>query len=734
MNQKSIMSLAALALAAVSVLPSFASDKTGFSSLKFPDDLSSVNFGVSAPLHQNQRPTRSDEYPDDIDFKIRVDYNPDKMELNHIKCYNDLWSYVVDEVDLESDGYYHVTDIPGEYLFIAVFNHIDHDGKTLVIKEKVNVEAGGAPIVFDAYEATQKIEFKAVTSDGSPFEGSVEQDGEVKVEGPVYTGYGNTEIYHQTLGQLLSCYFHLEYLEEDGILKFGPQEGDIYINPLGDDSEIAVVQVRLGRTQQGFEIVKLLANGTSTQTVTNTAASYLNLKNNFVADNYGNTWIEAGYAATESMGYVSVWQGNIAQNQVLNAIYQTDHPNLDMIYVSAPPSEDPNCDFDIIPLFGTFEDSGDNDFRGRGTGVFLPFLVDNGDGRFKVLDNAAANGFYYDEWTHAQDYTYSNVMAFNPYLEYYIPSGAEETWGNSVPIVLASIGYRHNTDSRLQFAFIGRKGENRYIDNINCKFKMTADGEVISERAYYAYRDYENWRMIPGDFRSTKAEYVITIEDENVLVDGMQGYNKTKIYYDSNMSSANPPALRSLQFRDAEGNITDRFNSFDDAVVEFYAGDFEMGQCDGSNYCFFNYGALNDAIAEYAPHGSGEWHSLYPDEVPELFTPVAYGALYRAPLSDVTAESEDGWYDLRIKLYDNNDNYQIQEISPAFKLSKPDGISAPAVMQSLAGRDVEVFNMQGICVFNGMYDNLHNNNLPAGVYLVRTCGGDSAFTKKLTIK
>lgn len=731
MKQLSLLSISALLAGALTFVPAAQAKDNSYATLM--RNGAPVEYGLQPKLSNCERPQRSDEYPDDVDFMLKVDYDGAKLSFNSILCYNDIWGYVVDEVELQDDGYFHLRDIPGEYLFVALFDHLDHDGTTFVIKEKVDIQAGCEPVILDAATATEKIEFKAVTSDGSPFEAATITGDDVSTPGAVFTGSGATDIYHKKEGKIVSAIFHLDSLEIDGNLVYGPQEGDIYINPLGKDSDIAVVQVRFGRTDRGFEIAKLQAQGSGSQTVTNTPDSYLNLKNTFAPQNYPNTWVESGYAATESMGYVSVWQGTIAENQVYSAIYQEDHPNMDMMYVSAPPVDDPSCDFQIIPLFGSMEDSGDNNFQGRGTGVFLPFMLDNGDGRFRVLDNAAANGFVWDEWTHSQEYAYTNIDAFNPYLEYFIPSGSEETWGNSVPMVLASIGYRHNTDSRLQFAFIGRKGENRYIDNRECKFKLTADGEVISERAYYTADDFEYWRMEDGDFRSTKAEYVITIEDDNALVDGIQGYNKTKIYYDTNMTSANPPALRSLQFRDGEGNITDRLTSFDDAVLEFYAGDFEMGECDeGYNY-FFNYCILNDAIAEYAPHGSGQWHSLYPEEVPELFMPIAYGALFRAPLSDVIVPSEDGWYDLRIKLYDNNDNYQTQELSPAFKLLTPEGISAPASPVNMAGLDVEVLDMQGAVVYKGIYDDISNISLDCGVYIVRTVGDVQTQTRKLII-
>ncbi len=686
------------------------------------------------PALSGTKPAKMPDLPDDIDIRLKVDFNSSTMDFNSIVAINEYWCTVVDEVDMESDGCMHLRDIPGEYLFVATFNHKDHDTFTMVVKEKVMVDENTGPIMLDAYTATEFISFEGFTADGLPFESEVVNNGVQLRDGAVYTGLGETSLYHKRFNNVITHQFFLAAIEEDGKLTYGPQEGNVHINPLGEDTELSMVQVRFGRTMKGYELMKLQADGMGTQTVTNDPANYLSLKNEFAPHKLGNTNFEnPAVVASESMGYLPVWNGLLQDHTFLDALYAESLPNMDMLYLCSPQSPNPDFDFTVIPLFGTYDAWGDSNFYGRGSGIILPFMVDNGDGRFKVLDNAAANGFEKDSWTTTEEDRYPSMDQFNPYLDYYIESGSTEKWGNSVPIVVASIGYQHNTDSELRFAFIGRKGDNRYVDNQHCEFEMKADGEVISTRAYYTYEDFQNWRLTGGEFRSTKAEYLININDNNVIVDGLDGYNKTKIYYDTNMTSGNPPALRSLQFRDGD-QLTDRFFSFEDGTVEIYAGDFEMGTLDWPRYNFFNYNILNDVILEYAPYGTGEWHSLYPEEIPDLFTPVAYGALYRAPLSDVTAESDNGWYDLRIKLYDVNDNYQIQELSPAFKLEDPDGtkkISAPAA--DLSGYDVTVYDLSGKALFSGRYEDVKKAGLPKGIYMVKAEGTDKNLTRKLTL-
>ncbi len=681
----------------------------------------------------DKRPSKSRSDAEDIDIRVKVDYNRDKYSSMQVLCINDDWSFIIDEVDLESDGYMHFSDTPGIYDFIAILSHTDHDGYTFVIKENYEV-SDNSPIVLDAYSAKNHIQFKAVTSTGKDMIGELLENGEIREEGNTYVGYSFTEIYHERHGQIISYPSFLARILDGEKETYGPSEGDIYINDLSDDTEFSAVQVRIGRTAEGMEFVSLEADGMTSQTVTNDKNDFLCLTANFAPHRLGNTHIASNpeIRATETFGYVPVWKGEIFSHTIFQPGYEVDLPNLDKIYVCAPPSAGENSRFEMLPIFGTDDQSGQTDFIGMGFGTLMPLFRITTENKFQFVDNAAVNGLFRDDWTHAEEDPVTTVKAFNDYLSYTIDNGRSFTWGNSVPICIASIGYVRNSDSQLRFSFIGRHGENRNIDNRNMNFEMKADGETISTRPYWTADDFMKWRLRDGEFNSTKAEYRITIENNNVLVDDMQGYNKTTIYYDTNMPSANPPALRSLQFRDSEGKITDRFSSLDEGVVEFYAGDFEYAESDRSYMWFFNYGVLSDVQVEYAPHGSGEWRILDVEEIPEMLEPVAYGAFYRGSLAGVSAESESGWYDLRIKLVDDSDNYQIQEIAPAFCKMTPD--SVVSLPTGFSGLDVEVYNTGGILVYKGDYDNCMDARLPQGVYVIKAISSNSVPTRKLIIK
>ncbi len=625
---------------------------------RVPDD-AKIEFRTRNDQLRSQRETA-----EEIDIRLKVDYDHQKYVYMQVLCINEPSAFVIDEVNLGSDGYLHFTDIPGEYQFIASFTNIDHNGHTFVIMENVNV-TDSTPIVIDANTATNKIHFSSVTPSGEEMRGHTDENGKVIDEGNVISGLIFTQLYHERYGQITVRYGSYGTILEDGKAKYGTDEADIYINELGPDTEFSAVQVRIGRCREGAFAVELEADGMGTQTVTNTADSYVKTSHKFAEHPFGCEIMREDPAvlATESFGFMPIWDGIILQEDILGTPYRVEIDNPGEFYISYGINNNPK--FDMLPFFGSYDsiDAGD-----MGFGIVTPPMRVNPDGSVKYLHNAAVNGYSRDEWTHSQDSSITTPDEFSDYLSFNPDVNSEITWGNSAPLCVASVGYVKNGESQLRFSFVGRNGEVRSIDNRNCDFKMTANGQVISTQIWRAEYNFATM-LYDGDLASTEAEYKITINDDNVLVDGLKGYNKTSIYYDSNLSLPNPPSIRSLQFRDTEGNVTDRFSSFDNAIMEFYAGDFEYAREDWGHW-WFRYVDLSDVTVEYAPYGTSEWHTLNATQIPEMLKETGYGALYRVQLSDVEVASKTGWYDIRIKLTDYSDNYQIQEISPAFKLEE----------------------------------------------------------------
>lgn len=687
---------------------------------------------------KNEKPQKETSWPDDIDFRLKVRYSNSKYDSMQVIICNDLWSFVRDSEECDEAGFLDIRDIPGQYDFIAILTHSDKNATTLLIKENVSVSAGDV-ITMDVADATSLIQFMPVSPLGEPLEGETvdSETNEVLAQGCAVGGHSTTKLYDISGNCQVNIQAFLASVSDKGKIKYGPRQADIYINEPEVNSKYRLVNVTATTTARGSVIVKLIADGLGSQAVTNTTDSFVATTHAFNIHALGNELVGSNpdIKYTSTLGYIPVWGSIIDDVTLIHNAFSVEIPDGDKLYISAPVSTDPDSPFEILSYIGTYEriDGGGTGFSGNGFGICsAPIRITAGN-TAEYVHNPAANGIRFDEWTHTEDFFRANTDAFNDYLT--IPDSGDPgmTWGEGAPLCLASIGYKKNSDSQLRFSFIGRYGEDRGIDKQNTDFRMTADAQtVISERLGFAESDFSNWRMRDGEFNPTDAEYKITLEDKNVIVDDLPGYNRTTIYYDTNMTSPNPPSIRSLKFRDIDGNVTDRFDALENGVLEFYAGDFEYCNHGGFNENFFNYCMLNDVVVEYSPYGAGEWDSLYPEEDLSRFMPVAYGSLYRVPLADVTAESENGWYDLRIKVYDTNDNYQIQEISPAFQQMITNAVGV--VKTDLAGSDVEIYSTSGILVYAGRYGSRSTASLPQGTYIVKPVGANAAPAQRLVIR
>ena len=158
--------------------------------------------------------------------------------------------------------------------------------------------------------------------------------------------------------------------------------------------------------------------------------------------------------------------------------------------------------------------------------------------------------------------------------------------------------------------------------------------------------------------------------------------------------------------------------------MEFYAGDFEYVRGERFKDRWFNYTGYSDVRVEYSPYGEDRWETLEWEEVDGMTRPVAYGALFRASLDNVSLPSATGWYNVRIKVYDNSDNYQMQEIAPAFKLEKLSGVETPAIKDPV-GDDAVIYSIDGRRLMdadaNGLYNQRQENHQKLNRTLALEC-------------
>ena len=283
--------------------------------------------------------------------------------------------------------------------------------------------------------------------------------------------------------------------------------------------------------------------------------------------------------------------------------------------------------------------------------------VSNDDVAYQVITvgdyNLMPNGF--------KNYQPSSTFSFKE-------SDVANVFGNSTPVNVFGLNYDiMGTKVHEPICnYVGRMGEIRETDNYALDFSLLYNGEEIST-------DYQQWMneglggWISGGHPD--GAYDVTVVNQNVMIDDMQGCNTTKVYYDTRNEDFTPPTAMMLQFRNAEDNsVTDRFEKVENGVMYLAAKDYVINFDD-----HWQMGMETrpvDVSVSYCPNGMKTWTELNIAEKPDLFDEYTFGYIYAANLEQVKSSSDNKWYDLKIVLNDEAGNWQEQIISPAFRVDR----------------------------------------------------------------
>ena len=233
-------------------------------------------------------------------------------------------------------------------------------------------------------------------------------------------------------------------------------------------------------------------------------------------------------------------------------------------------------------------------------------------------------------------------------LQYEVTYNWEDEEGNPV-----SETYRQ---MEFNFNYMGRYGETK-DDSGMAQVNIKVDGEeaITADGAFFAQLE----ELITGVIDAT-------IVKEGVVIDDMECSNKTQLHYTTGTEDQNPPTATMLNFKDNNGDVTDRFATADEGTLQLSAGDFNFSLTP-NNYAAFQRYAPETVEVSYSPYGEDNWNELAVEEVPENYWPVM-GWFYTGSLAGVTGEALNGWFDLKIRLTDAAGNWQEQVLSPAFRI------------------------------------------------------------------
>lgn len=268
----------------------------------------------------------------------------------------------------------------------------------------------------------------------------------------------------------------------------------------------------------------------------------------------------------------------------------------------------------------------------------------------------------------------------------------------------------------------------------SCGFygESRSDGDISIElngkRIVSSPQELAEWQMKCMESAMEFGKLVFNYRNDNIEIDGLPGVNTAEISIDTSLDDYTAPLIQSVQFRDSNDRVIERFTQPSDGRLIVTGGDFQENYGSGLNVFGETplwYEVEDCGITvEYSPYGESDYQPL---EVIRENEPMSgFGFPYVASLDCVDRNSVSGWFDIRITMSDASGNSHQQVISPAFHMDSLTGVQSVSLNKSNLhvsdgmvvsddGADVEVSTISGRRVAN--------SNLSPGIYIAR--GGES---------
>lgn len=612
-------------------------------------------------------------------------------------------------------------DLPvGVYDLVWSFSTNDYQTDLIIIKEEQEITKD-MTIVFDAEEATNLIQIDAYNPEGELFKPRKYEWGE---NGPEEIESGN---FDEAMGNIkitrkedlcIVCEFFADY--------FGGF-GKRYVNDLSDRFIFTECRIYFDWIMQDEEKDCLYVNKFFTDDVkkkmTNKVDDYVYIEEPFESSCFG--------ADSEKSNTVKIQQlyngwriGGMTTFLGLG--------NVSKLYVNAPleKQDSPNrYDLLVRPSIGDYFYQDRRQWKGM---YGLPIVFEAGEKRYLNTGSVWDIGTEFSFFGAVHNGKIGQILYPENKAFSYSEKQKILNYGTGCPInylfpglqyVDYVEGYEGIYPTGINCYYIGRYGEMRETDQMALKMSMKLNGEEICNN----YQRFSS-SLMPWINPDRELGVVdMTFDNQNVLVDGLQGKNLTTVHIDQTIEDNTSPTLTMLWFKDKEDRIIDRFPTADDGTLEFSGGDFNFSYNPAYSTVYGLYDCAEQTVeVAYSPYGKDCWSELAVEEIPENFFMPGFGYFYRGSLKDVTGVGEKGWFDLKIRLDDKSGNWQEQVVSPAFRIDdlvdtgiadeglrmKDEGVKAGAVYDVMGRR---VANAQSSMV---------NGQSNKGIRIVRKRNGD----------
>ncbi len=580
---------------------------------------------------------------------------------------------------------------PGTYDIAVMFQSVGKGDQYWVIREKVEVTED-ATFTLSAEEATNHISFVNYGPDGNVFKHDLLVGFDEETWEPIILDEGNIEVtyiidnvYLKGVGGLSSSGITVMGANKEELLTI--PFGEYYVNDISD--RYVFTQSRICyNVPEVWYLSYFSTDDVHAGVLENNPEAYVLCQDNYQFSPHGQG--EIGYGA--SITVYNVANGSLTGRGLTagsTTAKQYDTYSID-VYNSIP-FEDPyveglnllveNQYIDYCGIF--YYPWGEEYYDILGNTITTPYAIENGQQVFHNIGHFNAIGSPSGK---------TDVLTENGMMHQSLPAPAAFTYpaeerlgivGDNCPINAVNLlsFYYEYQGNVMGFSnnFVGRYGESRHCDDAEVTQTVKFNGEEIENQGMWIYDSKGIWEF--------------TVTNTNIVVDGLQGENKTMVYYDETNEESACPGIEMLHFRN-EAGITDRFATAAEGTLEFMGGAFKYNY-----YPDFRNGVYEcmpmDVTVEYSPYGEENWQELVVEEVPELFQMPGWGYFYRASLADVTGKATQGWFDLRFMLQDEAGNWQDQVVSPAFRIDDLISTAVEEVAAATAVREVARYSVDG---------------------------------------
>lgn len=628
---------------------------------------------------------------------IVLDFNINSQDARQILLFNE--DAKISKTRGLTQGSNIMTVPEGTYDVMVVFYENITPCYLTVIREQVDINQD-VTLNITSTEANNHIHLQTLTIDGEPvYTGrySVDQYGNT-----ILLESGNTEdvvslnyIFCKNYGSVFNFAgnFGAQYINGETILTEGNGTNvDFFVNDLSDRYSLYCARMAYNG-QNAYASSYEVSGASGNRTITNDPTKYAMFEDPFIIPNQQN----ADHFRSFSMFVKQELDGFSNGVAVFDTIPLTMGGTIQ--YYLGADMEDSQAGY-----ISYFEPKVSSIQNGR----FNPVVVcspciKKGDEAL-ILNNGAASytelngpdfGVEYSEELDAygRDIKHFPFWPGHPAFSYSIEKKKGNFFNNAPVFVSAPWQYRVTYSDggqeysecgfEFDFDYIGRYGE-KVVDNfLTPHVEMTINGEDWYSGQGLFYSELDN--PISGIVD-------IFITNENVEVDEMIGTNRAQLHYTAGADDETPPTMTMLHFKTANDDVTDRFESADEGVLEFSAGDFNFTITPLLEIAYDRF-APESVEVSYSPYGEDNWNELPVEEVPENYWPVM-GWFYTGSLAVVTGEALNGWFDLKVKLTDAAGNWQEQVISPAFRIDNL-AYSSVATVSSENAREVARYNLAG---------------------------------------